>query len=152
MAGINSTATTPEELANPYPFDGMTDDEINAIPLDEFCDKLLAHFDAKRPILNFEQMDIIEETWERYMVSRRCALITLTKPFSEIRKMVEEDRRFALAVAEIYNNTADNGYYATVHNLMENAHKWAEMALLGREDMKQLIEEVKERVEEVAHA
>lgn len=133
-----------------YPFDGMTDDEINGIPHEEFVDKLFAYYDAQGSMLTCEQMDEIEQRWEAERRARRCALITLTKPFSWLTEQVHKDRDFALAIADVLHNTRGNQFYSCLNKLLEAASSRAELALCAREDMQELIAEVKAEQEETA--
>lgn len=122
---------------------GMTDEEINAMPHDDFADALFAQMEAKEPLLTCEDMDEIEAMWERQRRNRRAALVLLTKPWTWLNQQVTEDRDFAVAVAQAKILADEAGLYKALAELMEAASVWSMMALASREDMSEVIEEAK---------
>lgn len=108
---------------------------------DQECDALLAQMDAREPMLSCDDMDKIEKQWVERRAARRCALVLMTKPFSWLREQVENDRDFALAVADVLSCTKNIDYYKGMVDLMEQARLWSMMALACREDMSDLITE-----------
>jgi hypothetical protein len=109
---------------------------------DQEVDELLAQIDAREPMLSCDDMDKIEKQWVERRAARRCALVLMTKPFSWLREQVENDRDFALAVADVFICTKNIDYYKGMAELMEQAKLWSMMALVCREDMSDLIAEV----------
>lgn len=122
---------------------GMTDEEINAMPHDDFADALFTQMEAKEPLLTCEDMDKIEAMWERQRRNRRAALVLLTKPWTWLNQQVAENRDFAVAVAQIKILTDEAELYKTLAELMKAASVWSMVALTSREDMSEVIEEAK---------
>ena len=121
----------------------MTDEEINAMPRDDFADAIFAELETKEPLLTCEDMDEIEAMWKRQTRTRRAALVLLTKPWAWLNQQVIEDRGFAVAVAEVKILADEAGLYKGLAKLMETASVWSMAALAGREDMSEIIEEAK---------
>ena len=121
--------------------DSNTED-WNALPEQEFAEKLVAQADDQGPALTHSDMDIIEECWEKRRAARRCALILLTKPFKEIREGVGKNREFALAVAEVISCNENLDFYKGIHEFLVKAKVWGSIALAGREDMEEIFAEV----------
>lgn len=122
---------------------GMTDEEINAMPPDDFADALFAQMATKTPLLSCDDMDEIEALWERQRCNRRAALVLLTKPWAWLNQQVSEDRGFAVAVAQIKMLADEAELYKGLAKFMEAASAWSMMALASREDMIDVIEEAK---------
>lgn len=122
---------------------GMTDEEINAMPPDDFADALFAQMETKGPLLTCEDMDEIEAMLERQRRNRRAALVLLTKPWAWLNQQVTEDRGFAVAVAQIKMLADEVGLYRGLAEFMEAASVWGMIALASREDMSEVIEEAK---------
>lgn len=130
----------PEVPTTPSPSEPPVD--MDTLSLDACIAQTLAHMDTKLPALTSAQMDDIERRWNEQQALRRYALLLLTKPFSWLREQVEEDRSFALAVANAYRHTQETAFYQNVLDLMKEANHWMMMALCARCDMSELLLEV----------
>ncbi|MDR2625035.1 MAG: hypothetical protein LBC37_01735 [Zoogloeaceae bacterium] len=138
------TPTTTPGASAPNPLDNMADEEINAMPSDDFADALFARMEAKEAFLTCEDMDKIEATWKHEKRSRRASLLILTKPWAWLNQKAIADREFALAIAEAWQSNEENiQFYKGLVEAIEQANIWAMTALCGREDMNDLLEEVK---------
>lgn len=148
MAKANSTGAVrtrqtehPAKLATIL--DGMASEEINAMPPDDFADALFAKMETKEPLMTCEDIDELEAMWERQRGNRRAALVLLTKPWAWLNQQVTENRKFAVAVAQIKMLADEVGLYKGLAELMEAASVWSMVALASREDMSEVIEEAK---------
>lgn len=131
-----------EHHTKPAPsFSGMTDEEVGTMPPDDFADALYARLETKEALLTCEDMDEIEALWERHRRTRRAALALLTKPWAQLNQEVIEDRGFAVAVAQIKTFADEVGLYKGLAELMEAVSVWCMVALAGREDMSEVLEE-----------
>lgn len=138
---LGASAPTPAKLASI--FLGMTDEEINAMPPDDFADAVFIQMETKEPLLTCEDMDEIEAMWERQRRTRRAALLLLTKPWAWLNQQVTENRDFAVAVAQIKMLADEVKLYKGLAKFMEEASLWGMLALADREDVDEVIEEAK---------
>lgn len=76
---------------------------------------------------------------------RRCALALTLQPFSRLREKVQEDKIFAMAIADTYLDLGDEGFYRAMFELMDGVTHRLMMALVAREDMVDLLAEVRAR-------
>jgi hypothetical protein len=103
---------------------------------------LLEKYEQLPAQYSLETYKELEAKFEKTRIARRMALLTLTKPFSELRDDVVADRELAIAIADIYN-----GLESTIETMrgiveiMETSRNWQMMALVCREDMKSVFEE-----------
>ena len=118
-------------------------DAVNKMDPENFAVALTAKLSDAPATLTCAQMDEIEQHWRDTMPARRCALIMITKSFAWLRDSVQEDREFALSVADTMQcaTAALSSYKATI-KLLENATLRASVALAYREDMAEILDEV----------
>lgn len=116
---------------------------VDKMAPEDFADALLAKLSDEPATITCEQMDAIEQHWRDTMPTRRCALAMLTKPFADLRDKVLEDRELALAIADSMQcaNRELPRYKATI-KLLEKAAALAAVAMAGREDMTEILDEV----------
>jgi hypothetical protein len=136
-------AHTPVQESSVKTLDDLTDEQIEALPMDEFADKLIARMKPQEALLTCEDMDEIEAMWERDKRNRRCTLALLTKPWEWLDQKISKDREFAVIVAQIKQYAEEEKFYKGMAELLGTAHVWAMVALSGREDMKEVIAEAK---------
>jgi hypothetical protein len=112
---------------------------------DEFADKILAKMEGEQELITCDEMDIIERFWEQDRAVRRCALVSLTKPFTWLRENIERDTGFAEAEIEVFQSL-DPGKYRAIAELLETAQKRLLVAVACREDMQVLMDKVEAAV------
>ncbi|MEW8548577.1 MAG: hypothetical protein AB2693_34175 [Candidatus Thiodiazotropha sp.] len=106
----------------------------------DLANNLLAKLKAEGPVFTIDDLGRFEDRLHKNAATRRAALAVLTKPFSEIQEMIENNRDFAVATADILTCTDPELYQAT-HDLLENARTRMVLLLACREDMEEIIEE-----------
>lgn len=116
-------------------FTGMTDDEIDAMPIDDFSAAIYAEMKGAPALLTCDEMDQIEALWESDRQNRRCALILLTKPWDWLSQKVIEDREFAVTVEQCRILAEGAELYKNLAHLMEAVKVRALIALASRDDM-----------------
>lgn len=108
---------------------------------EDFAQVLLEKYEQLPAQYSLETYKELEAKFEKTRIARRIALLTLTKPFSELRDDVVADRELAIAIADIYN-----GLESTIETMlgmveiMETSRNWQMMALVHRADMKSILE------------
>ncbi len=145
---IQSDDTTmPEAQTNTNPPEWGAP-EWEQMSSEEFADSLIAKLETEEASLTAEEMDIIEQFWRNDIANRRATLIMLTKPFSEIREQIENDRSFAVAAAAVFDCIEPDKYQA-IADLLSDAQRRLMGALACREDMQEIMKEAKEEGVEV---
>jgi len=114
---------------------------------EDFAESILVKLETEEAALTCEEMDIIEQFWRDDMRNRRCALVFLTKPFSEIREQIESDRGFAVCAAAAMD-CIEPDRYQTIANLLRDVQRRLMVAVACREDMEEVLEEAKEGIVE----
>jgi len=112
---------------------------------EEFADALYAKLETEEAALTTEEMDLVEQFWRNDIRNRRCALVFLTKPFSEIREQIENNRDFAVSAAAILDCIVPDKYQA-IADLLSDAKRRLLVVTACREDMKEILEEAKEGI------
>ncbi|MBT3038811.1 MAG: hypothetical protein KME37_07685 [Candidatus Thiodiazotropha sp. (ex Codakia orbicularis)] len=120
----------------------MTELDWGKMSEDEFAKNLFDKLEAEGPVFTLGELEIFEDRLQKNHATRRTALVVLTKSFSEVQEMIENDRDFAVATADVFNCT-DPGLYQATHDLLENARIRMAGLLACRDDMEQVIEEAK---------
>lgn len=106
----------------------------------EFAATMLRKLKAQgHPLITGDEMDALETWWKDTILTRRCALIMLTKTFKEIYKGVNSDREFAVAAADVCNRLPSliEGIKGVAW-FLDKSHIWLMLALAGRRDMSEL--------------
>ncbi|MEW8042493.1 MAG: hypothetical protein AB2826_09690 [Candidatus Thiodiazotropha sp.] len=120
----------------------MTETDWDKMSGDKFAKNLFDKLEAEGPVLTLDELEIFEDRLQENRVTRRTALVVLTKSFSEVQEMIEKDRDFAVATADVFNCT-DPGLYQATHDLLQNARIRMAGLLACRDDMEQVLEEAK---------
>lgn len=116
-------------------------------------DQLLESMEQLPAQLTTTDMDNLERRWRESMRARRMALVMLTQSFQEFQQNVETDREFAVAVAATFACVEDQIEFCRgVAKTLETSKIWMMMALVGREDMEEVLEAGKAAVDEEAAA
>ncbi len=132
----------PREAYAPS-LDGLTDEQINAMPEDDFCDALYASLQKQEALITCEQMDEIEQLWETERRSRRACLLMLTKPWAWLNEQVMNDREFALIAVQIMDIANTGKMYQGLADLMGTVSGWTMAALASRGDMSEVMAEAR---------
>jgi hypothetical protein len=121
----------------------MTGAEIDALSPDDFAATMFTAMEKADAVLTCEDMNQIEALWNQQRRARRATLIMLTTPWADLNQKVAEDRDFALAVAEVMQYAEETKFYRGVADWIEQAGTWTMLALVGREDMRELLAEAR---------
>lgn len=134
--------------SEPTGFESLSDEQVNALSMDDFVERLLAQLQGSDAQISCEDMDAIEKRWTENTRWRRCSLVMLTQSWKSLSEKVEADKDFAAAVAQLFVLRENIEFYKGIVNLLECANSWCMTALAGREDIDELIESAER---EVAH-
>jgi len=125
-----------------------TDEEMRLIEADkmdedQFADRLYEQVEASPALINMEQVDTIEKIIRTDMF-RRAALLFATSSGAEICDKILNDRDFALAAADVFQGLdGAETRYRQLADLLAAIHARLLVALAGREDMQEILDEAK---------
>lgn len=114
---------------------------------EEFARDLQAQVETEGALMSFGDMDAMERYWERDRRQRRAALLFTTKPWAELDKSIQEDREFALAVANVFD-CLNIEAYKSIYAILNEARRRILVSLCSREDAQELLKEARLEINE----
>lgn len=120
--------------------------DYDSMPFDQFVSEMTEKMDSAEALFSVDKLDEAESVWNEIAVTRRVAMITLTKSGPELINMVMEDREAALAYAELLDCLGHHlQKMDSLKEILEHAQWRVMMALAHREDMQSVFEEARKQ-------
>jgi hypothetical protein len=114
----------------------------DALDDDEFAELIIRKVENEPPVISDDDVEAIEKQAQLDGVTRRAAMLVLTKPGKWLIDTIDTDRGFALAHAQVHASIDDYlKRQAPLLHLMERAKARISVALAWREDMDEILRE-----------
>ncbi len=131
--------------AVPNPKDWTEDErrllEANAMDMDVFATRIFEQTQAAPAWLKRDQLEELESVIQRDSI-RRAALLFATMTGNELCEKIQNDRDFAVSASAVHLRMKEaKERYHELADLIDNVSTRISIALCGREDMREVLQE-----------
>lgn len=118
--------------------------DYDSMPFEQFVSEMSEKMDSAEALFSVDKLDEAESVWNEIAVTRRLAMLMLTKSGPELIDMVMEDRGAAVACADLLGCIEDHvSKLDSLKEILGHAQWRLMMALAHREDMQSVYAEAK---------